>query len=402
MKKKIISGIAILLVSAITAGVILLSNPIVKYNVKDYGTPVVMTINGDEIHANEYAAYFLASKTSMESTYASFGLPTDSLFKDEQTLKTLQEQTTKMLEQYHIIVQQFKAKGLKLDKADMDKIKDYKEGLIAQYGSEEKLQQVLAEQGLTEDIFDNSLVVSACLERLDQYYFGTFGVNTAPESEILKKFNQEYVQAKHVLISTSDPTTGTPLTGAKLDEKKKLAEEVLKKAQNGEDFDALIQKYGEDPGMASSPKGYIFKDGEMVPEFYQATAALKDNEISALVKTDYGYHIIKRVPLKESSLDNMNTTQTGTFRSTISKEITGKDITTLLDELVKKVNVKSVDDEIKKITVDNAKEIAMTGSKTPAAATTAKDGSVQAATGSSTPSAENSDAGAAASDKKAS
>ena len=89
---------------------------------------------------------------------------------------------------------------------------------------------------------------------------------------------------KHVLIKNKD---------SKFSDPKATAEEVLKKAKAGEDFDALMKEYNEDPGETES--GYTFGKGEMVKEFENAAFALKYNEISDIVETQYGYHIIKRI-----------------------------------------------------------------------------------------------------------
>jgi len=80
------------------------------------------------------------------------------------------------------------------------------------------------------------------------------------------------------------------------------AEALLERAQAGEDFDYLITQYGEDPGMASNPDGYTFVAGVMVSEFEEATLALEIGGISGLVRSQFGYHIIKRV---EPNLDNV-------------------------------------------------------------------------------------------------
>ena len=77
------------------------------------------------------------------------------------------------------------------------------------------------------------------------------------------------------------------------------AEEVLAKAQAGEDFDALIETYGEDGGMNSEPaksRGYLVCDGLtlFVQEFQDAAMALENvGDISGLVKTSFGYHILQ-------------------------------------------------------------------------------------------------------------
>ena len=119
------------------------------------------------------------------------------------------------------------------------------------------------------------------------------------EEDILAAYDEQFVCAKHILISTVDSETGEPKAdAAKI---KKNAEAVLKKAKNGTDFDKLIKEYGEDPGMETNPDGYVFTKGEMVQSFEEAAFALKEDEISGLVESEYGYHIIKKMPLPEIS-----------------------------------------------------------------------------------------------------
>ena len=94
---------------------------------------------------------------------------------------------------------------------------------------------------------------------------------------------------------------------------KKLAEEVLKKAQDGEDFDKLIEKYGWDLGLEDPSTGYYFnKDTTGYPEELVKDAfKLKENDISTeLTENDtYGYFIIKRLPVDmdyvEQNIDDM-------------------------------------------------------------------------------------------------
>ena len=76
---------------------------------------------------------------------------------------------------------------------------------------------------------------------------------------------------------------------------------MLEKARAGEDFNALMVEYNEDPGEPE--EGYYFPAGVMVQEFEDASFALKDGEISDIVETSYGYHIIKRLPMDESYID---------------------------------------------------------------------------------------------------
>lgn len=106
--------------------------------------------------------------------------------------------------------------------------------------------------------------------------------NTISDNDINEFYQSNYICAKHILVS--DET---------------LAEEILAKIVGGEDFDKLMNEYSEDPGLASYPDGYVFTTGEMVQEFEDTAFAIEAGTVSDVVKTDYGYHILKREALPE-------------------------------------------------------------------------------------------------------
>lgn len=109
-------------------------------------------------------------------------------------------------------------------------------------------------------------------------------------------FDNTYLRAKHVLILTQNEETREPLPEAEIAERKVKADEILARAKAGEDFDALVKEFSEDPGSQSQPDGYVFGSGEMVPEFENTTRSLGFNEIG-FCESSYGYHIIKRLDL---------------------------------------------------------------------------------------------------------
>jgi parvulin-like peptidyl-prolyl isomerase len=109
------------------------------------------------------------------------------------------------------------------------------------------------------------------------------------------KFEQpEMVHAAHILIGTRD-TAGLDLSGDQKKAKRKQIEDLLKRAKDGEDFGKLATQYSEDPGSKANSGEYTFPRGQMVPEFESVAFALKKNEISGVVTTTYGFHIIKQL-----------------------------------------------------------------------------------------------------------
>lgn len=113
------------------------------------------------------------------------------------------------------------------------------------------------------------------------------------------------VKASHILIKNVDEN-GKKLDDAKIKENKKLAENVLKKALEGENFEDLAKKYSEDTSAENGGDLGFFGKGAMVEEFEKAAFSLNKGEIyPEIVETQYGYHIIKKTDEKEKSLEEV-------------------------------------------------------------------------------------------------
>ncbi|HEY7059113.1 MAG TPA: peptidyl-prolyl cis-trans isomerase, partial [Vicinamibacterales bacterium] len=100
----------------------------------------------------------------------------------------------------------------------------------------------------------------------------------------------EQVRASHILLKTEGKDDAAV---------KKQAEEILAKIKSGADFAELAKKYSEDEGSAKKGGDLdYFGKGRMVPEFEQKAFSMQPGEVSDLVKSQYGYHIIKLVDKK--------------------------------------------------------------------------------------------------------
>jgi peptidyl-prolyl cis-trans isomerase D len=102
----------------------------------------------------------------------------------------------------------------------------------------------------------------------------------------------EEVRASHILFKTE---------GKNETDVQAKAEEVLKRAKAGEDFAALAKQYSEDESNSANGGDLnYFPRGAMVAEFETAAFGMKPGEISDLVKTSFGFHIIKKVEHKQA------------------------------------------------------------------------------------------------------
>lgn len=122
-------------------------------------------------------------------------------------------------------------------------------------------------------------------------------VETAFGFHVIKRLPIERVAASHILIMHKDSMRVPEGITRTKEEAHTRAEMVLKKARaRNADFTALAREYTDEPQRPGSTPGDLgrFARGQMVPEFDTAVFALRPGEISGLVETPFGYHIIKR------------------------------------------------------------------------------------------------------------
>jgi peptidyl-prolyl cis-trans isomerase D len=124
---------------------------------------------------------------------------------------------------------------------------------------------------------------------------------TIPDAEIERTYNNgieqystpEQVRASHILLKTEGKDDAAV---------KAKAEDLLKQARAGADFAELAKKHSEDEASAKNGGDLdYFGRGRMVPEFDQAAFSMEPGQISDLIKTQYGYHIIKLVDKKAAT-----------------------------------------------------------------------------------------------------
>jgi peptidyl-prolyl cis-trans isomerase D len=104
----------------------------------------------------------------------------------------------------------------------------------------------------------------------------------------------EQVNVSHILIKTPLPGAGGKVDDKTVEEARKKAEDVMKQLKAGGDFAKLAGQYSDDPGSAKNggSLGWIGR-GRTVPEFEKASFSLPKGQTSDLVKSSYGFHIIR-------------------------------------------------------------------------------------------------------------
>ena len=157
----------------------------------------------------------------------------------------------------------------------------------------EDVPEEIAKFGMTMDDLRGQIRMKVQMDKLIEAEMKVKDVT----DEDVKKFYEdnpqyfekpEQARVAHILV----------LTQGKSDDEKAAAktkiEDLLKKAKAGDDFAALAKEFSEDPGSKDQGGEYTFPRGQMVPAFEESAFTLKDGEISGVVETEYGYHIIKK------------------------------------------------------------------------------------------------------------
>jgi peptidyl-prolyl cis-trans isomerase C len=187
--------------------------------------------------------------------------------------------------------------------ADKAKAKEMSDKVIEdskkRFASEDMFAQQLKAVGLSLDQFKQKLFEQATCEAVLERELKS-GITISDEQakkyyeENPANFEQpEMVRASHILLGTVDKDTQQPLPPEKKKAKQALAKELKERAEKGEDFAKLAKEYSEDPGSKDTGGEYTFPRGKMVKEFEAAAFSLKTNQVSDVVETQFGYHVIK-------------------------------------------------------------------------------------------------------------
>ncbi|MDR0617882.1 MAG: peptidylprolyl isomerase [Endomicrobium sp.] len=179
-------------------------------------------------------------------------------------------------------------------KAGVEKREEYKNALSA-FESEQKKQLLDYKNGLLIESYIKEIheTVEPSDEEIQKYYDNNKALFDEPIAYTVR----------HVLVSDLQS-----------------AQNALDRLNNGESFEKVAKEVSQDTGSASNG-GLVgpFKKGDLVPEFEEAVVNLKTNEMSGIVETPYGYHIVFKVSEKKLPAISFDQAKE-TIRKTLEKE----------------------------------------------------------------------------------
>lgn len=300
----------------------------------DYDKKTVMTIGGKDISASLYRYYLLNLRSQYDGGNS-------AMWDNNEMSDYVEQQVVSYLKEY--AAAEVMADNLSITVSDDDKkeLDNYIAQVIAKIDKEENTSYAaeLESANMTDAMFralqDNSLIQS-------QIYVSKYQ-GTATDEQILDYVHENYVRVKHILIKTVD------LDDEQKAEARSRADNVLERAKNGENFEDLVKEYSED-GM-DPDTGYYFTTGQMVQEFEDKSFDLAEGEISDIVESKYGYHIIKKY-----AMDDDYILSDETLRSAAEDSICEEVFRTALSEVADTLEVVYADDfeaTREKILLDN-------------------------------------------------
>ena len=270
------------------------------------GDEVVARLGETEISASHYL-YWLQRVIS--DYLGQFGgqmttLPWDTEMTEGQTFGQFMEDQALEIATLHALLRQLgQAENLTPDPAVAADVNDQYVNMITQAGdNEERVIHALWANLLSKDLLTWLSENSDLSTQLQELYFGENSGHYPTDAEVNAYLEEAgKYKAKHILLATIDLSTREPLDEAAIAQKKAQADDLLAQLRAAEDpialFDDLMHQYSEDTGLETNPEGYTTSKGEMVAPFENAALALKAGEISGVVESDFGYHIILRLPM---------------------------------------------------------------------------------------------------------
>ena len=276
-----------------------LSQDIIAFSAGLSGDDVLLTVNGEDITADLFLYLLFQNCYYLEvEYYYSYGFFLDIAAAADMLL----EDTVFMLQYYTVCRQKAAELGCLLTDEQQAALEARKTGENAETYARNK-----SAFGLTDEDMDFIPVNNYFYENL------LYAITHEPSEQELREYldGQGVFYVKHILLKTTDGQNH-PLSEDEIAEKRTLADDLLGQLQTAEDmpskFDELMKTYSEDPGVISNPDGYVFDSSDsLVGGFREAALELEEGQLSGIVETDYGYHIMLRLALTDELEESYRT-----------------------------------------------------------------------------------------------
>lgn len=311
--KLLLVSLTIVVLAAFLAGC-----GMVRVNPEVDNNTVVAKVSGEEVKKEEFKKVFEVFKKQYEQQ---FGAEVwDQEIEGRKFGEVAKEKLLDMLVDEKIQMKKAVELGIS---ATEDEVNSEVEKAKKYFDTEEKFNEYLKGQNMDLEYFKQSVKKELIINKLTD----KLTTNVAVTDEEVKVYYDTHqseflsVKASHVLLDT-----------------KEEAEKILARAKAGENFAELAKQNSKDPSAKenSGDLGY-FGHGDMVEPFEKAAFALKPGEISEVVQTDFGFHVIK---VEDSKLDKFEDVKEQLKASMLSDK-KSSEYEKFLEEMRKSANIET-------------------------------------------------------------
>ncbi|MBR3966994.1 MAG: peptidylprolyl isomerase [Clostridia bacterium] len=300
------------------------------------GEPI-MTLSGNEISVNMYRLWLSRIK-------GNYGGSDETVWDQTSDGKTYNEIFTGFVKQNAMtllcVLHEFEELKLKLPESEIKSIDSTMEKILRERADGDKatLNAELAQYGVNYDILREVYIIEAKMSYLRDYLYGAGGVEPISDNVKNEYYNNNYARIKQIFFYTANkPVTDEEgnyvyneqgyvetrdYTEEELTEQKNKASSVMTSLTAGQDFDLLMASQNEDDAAKTYPNGYyLTKSSQYVEEVIEAAFSLGEGEFT-MVESEYGIHIVKRLPLDEKGYASVtNEDFFSDFEDTLTTEV---------------------------------------------------------------------------------
>ena len=251
-------------------------------------------------------------------------------------LPAVRSQILESLINQELLYQASKNNKVKIDQKIIDERYD---AIKKRFKTEEEYKDAIAKMGVTETIIRKQLEKGLAIDELLKTSVVKDITVTDEESRKYYDENQdqfkqaEQVKASHILIKV-EPTASDE---QKAEARKKI-ETVQGKLKKGDDFAAVAKEYSEGPSKTRGGDLGFFGRGQMVKPFEDAAFAMDVEEVSGVVETNFGYHIIKVSEKKPASTSSYSEVK-DQLQQHLKQQKTRQAVEAYVEELRKKAKI---------------------------------------------------------------
>ncbi len=228
--------------------------------------------------------------TKAEYDYYYLNFLAEGVGAEEASEKTLTE-----LKRIGAIFSLAKEHGVSLEKEEREALDAELDATVENLGGKEKFEEGLSEYNMTGELYVCLSQMNSLEAALRTYVTDEVsGIIKSDDATVEADIKERFIAAKQILIANDE--------GDDVDENRALAADILAKLEAGQDFDTLAEEYGEDDSMDLT-YGRYFTDGMFPEAFENAAKKLAVGEMSGIIESEVGFHVILRMPIDDSYVD---------------------------------------------------------------------------------------------------